>query len=237
LPATFNQENRQQYRELERQLRDDKDAVCNPALQNKYMEKFANLNNKWQTSNLNIYKKYTDEILYWNYLGAMDEFQFMIRHYGWIEDYFNMLHRICETKIIEPCDPPEAEEKEQPEELPLNEFECPFDVQIPFIVGKITVNCEKFSFEAGEFIVFKYEKKFAGQRQSTMSLGAGFEFDLSRETAGVKAGVDASADMSVFLLFDNMNQLTDGGMQYNAGVSAGLDLQRDKKSRSKKMQV
>ena len=108
------------------------------------------------------------------------------------------------------------------------------DVQIPFIVGKITVNCEKFSFKAGEGLVFKYEKKFTGQRQSTMSLGAGVGFDASREVGGVTSGIDVGADMSVFFVFDNMGHLTDGGMLYNAGASGGLNFKAGEKIKIKK---
>ena len=41
------------------------------------------------------------------------------------------------------------------------------------------MNCEKFSFKAGEGIVFKYEKKFKGHRQSTISIGAGAGVDAT----------------------------------------------------------
>jgi len=231
---SFERENSKQYLQLEAQLRDDKNAECNPAIQNEYLQKFADLNNELQTRNILVYKKYTDDYLYWNYLGALDEFTFMVRHYTWLEYYFNMLFRICQTKIIEPCHPPEPEERPQPEEQELKEFECPVDVQIPFIVGKITVDCEKFSFKAGEGLVFKYEKKFTGQRQSTMSLGAGIGFDASRGVGGVTSGLDASADMSVFFVFDNMGHLTDGGMQYSAGASGGLNFSAGEKIKIKK---
>ena len=88
---TFERENRKQYHDLEVRLRDDKDAPCNPAIQNEYLQKFANLNNELQSRNILVYKKYTDDFLYWNYLGALDEFAFMARHYNWLEYYFTML--------------------------------------------------------------------------------------------------------------------------------------------------
>src|SRR5690606_37451809 len=134
----------------------------------------------------------------------------------------------------EPCRETGVEDRPAPEEQPHEKVECPFDVQIPFVVGKITVNCEKFSFNAGEGVVFKYEKEFTGQRQSTMSIGVGLGIDLSRGAGGAKGGLSAGGDMSAFFVFDKTGALSDGGMRYGAGASIGLGFETGEKIKIKK---
>lgn len=231
---TFNRENRRQYQALEMQLRDDRSAACNVDIQNRYLAKFAALNNDWQEKNIRLYQKYGDELIYWSYLGSMDEFQNLIRFYNWLEMYFQMLQRVCYTKIIEPCSETAATPKPAPEERPYEKFECPFDVQIPFVVGKITVDCERFSFSAGEGIVFKYDKQFTGQRQSTMSIGVGLGLNIPVAAGSVKGGFNAGSDMSAFFVFDKTGALSDGGMRYGAGASVGLGFEAGERIKIRK---
>ncbi len=259
----FNQENRRQYKELESAYRTEYDKVVKPfndradskccgegdvsccpenkevcdalnKLKNKYLEKFADLNEEWQDQNIGLFRRHYDEMIFYNYLSCLDQKEFRVRFYDITEKFFLAMYRVCETKILEPCvvDEPEPE---KPVEKELKEFDCPVDIEIPFLVGSFEMNCEKISFGAGELIKFKYEKKLTGNRQSTMSIGAGFEiYKLKGKAFGVEAGIKASADMSVFLVFDSGNHVCDGGVQYGVKAAAGIEFEKGEKIKIKK---
>jgi len=259
----FNQENRKQYKQLETEYRAEYEKVLKPfneraeskccgegdvsccpenkelcealnKLNNKYLVQFADINEEWQKKNVGLFRKYYDELIFWNYLSSLDKNEFRVRFYDLTEKFFLTMYRVCETKILEPCVSEEPEE-EKPVETELKEFDCPVDIEIPFLVGSFEMNCEKISFGAGEFIQFKYEKKLTGNRESTMSLGAGLELYKFKASAfGVKAGVSAKVGMSVFLVFDSGNHLCDGGVQYGAKASAGIDFESGQKVKLKK---
>ena len=128
----------------------------------------------------------------------------------------------------------DPDETEPPVANELQEFDCPVDVEFSFIVGKVTMNCEKFSFKAGEGIVFKYEKKFTGHRQSTISIGAGGGIDATWKSGPFKAGFEAGMNMSVYLTFDKAGNWVDGGMTYSASRGVGVDFSAGERIKIKK---
>ena len=192
------------------------------------------MNEEWQSRNLNVELKHFDNLIYWSYFSAWDEDDYRVRFYQKLVNYLTALQRLSEVKILEPCIINEADDIEATEQKELKEFDCPFDVEIPFIVGKISMNCEKFSFKAGEGIVFKAEKKFTGDRQTTLSLGAGGGVDASFKLGGVKAGLEAGMDMSVFISFDKVGHCTDGGISYKAHRGIGIDFSAGERIKFKK---
>lgn len=259
----FNTENRKAYKELEQQYtteyaalqkkysRDDDDNCCGEgdvsccsdaeafckesnALKNKFLSRFAALNEEWQSRNLHVELQHLDNFLYWCYFSALDRDHYKARFYQKVVAYLTTLNRLAQVKLLEPCLEAEPQEAVEPEQKELKEFDCPIDVEIPFIVGKISLSCEKFSFKAGEGIVFKYVKKISGKRQSTISLGAGGGVDASWKLGPIKAGFDAGMDMSVFITFDKLGHFVDGGMIYNAGRGAGVDFTAGERIKIKK---
>jgi Tfp pilus assembly protein PilF len=260
----FSRENRAQYKQLELEYRAEYEKVMQPfneraesnccgegdvsccpenkevcdalnKLKNKYLVKFADINDEWQERNIGLFRKYYDELIFWNYLSSWDEIEFKIRFFDLTQKYFQAMSRVCETKILEPCVSPEPEDKEKPVETELKQFDCPVEIEIPFLVGSFEMDCEKISFGAGEFIKFKYEKMLTGSRQSTMSVGVGFElYKFEVGAFGVKAGAKAEAGMSVFLVFDGGNHVCDGGVQYGAKAAAGIDFSSGEKVKLKK---
>jgi hypothetical protein len=137
--------------------------------------------------------------------------------------YLYKLNYLAQVKILEPCKETEPDEVEDSAAKELKEFDCPANVTFSFGVGKLTVNCEKFSFKAGELIVFKFEKQFTGKRQTTISLGGGGGVDLSEQAGPIKAGFEAGMDMSVYLTFDQAGNMADAGVSYTAYRGMGID--------------
>lgn len=239
----FNTQNREQYKQLEDEYRNAYEQMMKSGpwncaieneLKNKYLERFAQLNQEWQSRNMLVVNKYIDDLLYWSYFSAFDLNDYRLRFYNQVYDYLYKVNYLAQVKIVEPCVKKDPDSIEAPVAGELKEFDCPVDVEFSFIVGKVTMNCEKFSFKAGEGIVFKYEKKFKGQRQSTISIGAGVGVDATWKAGPVKAGLEAGMNMSVYLTFDKAGNWTDGGMAYSASGGVGVDFSAGERIKIKK---
>jgi tetratricopeptide (TPR) repeat protein len=192
-------------------------------LANQYLPKFAELTADWQQKNLIVYQKYFDELIYWSYLTLHplgDDVFRMQAFYVYIEHYLKMLAKIADTKIIKPCITNTINTTKNSNDI--KEIDCPLEVEIPFIVGKFELNCEKFSFSAGEGAIFGYEKNFK-TRQSTVSVGIGLKLELEAKLGPVKAGASASVGETLFISFDGNNRISDGGLKFAAKASAGAE--------------
>ena len=121
-----------------------------------------------------------------------------------------------------PCK--QMEQRNTPaEEILIEEPKCPIDFELKLIVGKIGLNCQKFSFSGGEVIRFKYEKNFKS-KQSTMELGIGFGLDIGAGFGGFNASASMSATESVFITWDGNNNISDVGLSMAAKVAAGAEV-------------
>ena len=202
-------------------------------LANQYLPKFAMLTEEWQQNNMLVHQQYFDEVTYWHYLSLhpTGDDNFRIQFFMFIKDYLVTMNKVCQTKIIKPCEfTPTSATKES---NAINEMECPLEIEIPFVVGKFELNCEKFSFQAGEGVVFGYEKNFKS-RQSTVSVGIGLKLELQGKVGPVKAGVSVSIGETLFITFDGDNKFSDGGLRFDAKATAGLETEAGKIVKGKK---
>ncbi len=193
------------------------------ALGNEYLPKYALLTEEWQEKNLLIIRKYFDDMIYWGYLSMhpVSNEGFLINlFYPLVAGYLNRLVVIGRSEIIEPCDFKPTTATSDSNEI--KDIECPLDIEIPFIVGKFELNCEKFSFKAGEGVIFGYEKKFKA-KQSTVSVGIGLKLELEAKVGPVKAGVSTNVGETFFITFDGNNNFSDGGLKFDAKASAGVE--------------
>jgi tetratricopeptide (TPR) repeat protein len=143
-------------------------------------------------------------------------------------NYLNELDRIAGTPILVAgkCEKDDTDPPSKPESDKTHTMECPVDLSIPFVVGKIELNCEKFTFSAGEGLKFKYEKDF-GSKQSTLSIGAGLQFEVGRAFGIFSGEVGASAEQSFYIVFDGDNNISDVGLAMQVEVSAGAEASVD----------
>ena len=51
------------------------------SLKNRYLPRFAQLNEEWQSRNMLIENKYIDDLLYWCYFSAIDNDDYRGRFY------------------------------------------------------------------------------------------------------------------------------------------------------------
>ncbi|HSU26885.1 MAG TPA: hypothetical protein VLJ68_00765 [Chitinophagaceae bacterium] len=221
---SYNQNFKEEIKKLDAEYQQSK-LECAPAA-NKYLPLFANLRRDWQIKNINVQKKYLDEMIYWTFLASHNIHDFRKSFYALISSALTTLHELAETKLpYYGCDW-EKENKLTVEEPVLAEPECPFSIEYKFIAGKIALDCDKFSFSVGEGGVLKYERNFRGG-QSTLSLGIGYQYELGGEYQGVKAGTSIGASECLFISMDGNGHITDAGLKFKANASAGGELDRE----------
>jgi tetratricopeptide (TPR) repeat protein len=214
--------------------------ICNAktGVNNNYLKKSAMLTLDWQTKNINTHKKYINDLIYWNYLQSVDIHEFRVRFYDIVYNYLSQLSTLCQTKFLFPCEKAEGEKENEPE-IDIKEPECPIDVEFPFIVAKISINCERFEFEGGEGIVLNFEQGFHG-RQSSIAIGPGVSTHIPIPI--IKKFLELGIKGQLFIKFNGNNRISDGGLKMEAefdikglskpemkvgwelGVNSGLDL-------------
>jgi len=116
----------------------------------------------------------------------------------------------CEGKPV--CMPPPPASQD-PQLNPLFiDGKCPIDVKIPFGVGSVSLNCDRFGFEVGEGVTFRYEKDF-NSKETTLAIGLGANANIP--------GIDAGAGVEVAIKFDANNQPCDliGSAQAGVGIT------------------
>ncbi len=193
------------------------------ALRNKYLAQFLDVDLAWQNKNLTFQRKYLDDLLYWEPLAAGSSDEGYVRYYNWAGIYLAAIAKIAGTTILEPC----KTEKEKPQNVKdslLKPYDCDIELHAKFLVGKFTLDCEKFSIEGGELLVGKIERNFT-TRQTTLSLGVGLYEGLEGSFAGIGAKTEISISMSLYLTIDKTGALTDGGIVNSAGASAGVNFE------------
>ncbi len=192
-------------------------------LANQYLPKFAALTEDWQKKNMLVHQKYFDEVVYWHYLSLhpSGNDNFRLKYYEFIFGYLHTMGSICQTRTIEPCEfTPTTATKDS---NAIGEIDCNLEIEIPFIVGKFELNCDKIAFRAGEGAIFSYEKNFK-TKKSTLSIGIGANIDLGKVNLGpLEAKISAGVSESLFITFDGDNKVSDYGLKFDAKISVGSE--------------
>ncbi|NML22584.1 hypothetical protein HHL16_17005 [Pseudoflavitalea sp. G-6-1-2] len=164
---------------------------------------------------------------YWRFLSGINLPQAQYFYYYEADQYLKIVDRWREDK--EPksdvaswstCPPPYNYGKKDID-LKMNwEFKCPVDMEIPFFVGKLKTNCEEASFSLGEGASFNFSQNFK-THQYTFTAGIGTSISKAVKIPGVEGKVEASINQSIYITYDGDKKMTDIGMKFGAGVSAG----------------
>lgn len=114
------------------------------------------------------------------------------------------------------CVPPQPAQQANPNDPFFRDGKCVVNINIPFVVGRLNLNCEEFGFEVGEGVTFRYGKNFNTQ-ETTLAVGVGTGLDIP--------GVDIGASAEVAVKFDGNNQVVDVMGSAEAGVGMmGIDI-------------
>jgi tetratricopeptide (TPR) repeat protein len=156
------------------------------------------------------------------YYGALCS---MNRHAGRASFYNAAAHYLDELKQLayDPFVCARKECNERIEEIDAQQetdgtvaaMDCPIDISVPFVIGKLELNCERFSFSAGEALVFTAEKNFIS-KQSTITIGAGLQFQAGKEWGVFSGEVSGSASQSFYIVWDKDNKISDAGLALKA---------------------
>ena len=190
------------------------------------------LDNKWFEIRANLYNKYKEawmqrDILHYNNmvflttLTAPNENIFQSE----CATYANALLYAFQSYVLQNCnpinkpncansDPAKSRDSNSPE---FNQAKCPIDIEVPFTVGKLMLNCRRFEFEIGEGIILNFEKNFV-TRESTVALGIGVGLHLPVPMVPGKRAMDASVKEQFFIKFDKNNQPSDVGVKWEAEI-------------------
>ena len=185
---------------------------------NGYQEAAASLHAGFVDKYKLLLTGYFDEFVYWNSLSGVPKTLSDAEFYTYIHDFLSEIAYLSKTTpfIAGPgrCDGSSAEkilvnaEKYKADKKP----ECPINLDIPFVIGKLSLDCSSFSISGGEGVTGSYKKNFVSG-QSTISIGAGLTMEIGG--AGVSAGAGASE--SIYITFDKNGNPTDAGLKFDAG--------------------
>lgn len=164
---------------------------------------------------------------YWRFLSGVNLPQAQYYYYYEADQYLMIIDRLKEPK--EPksdtyswstC-PPQYNYGKKDIDLKMNwDFKCPVDIELPFFVGKLKTNCEEASFSMGEGASFNFSQNFK-THQYTFSVGIGTSISKAVKIPGVEGKLEASINQSIYITYDGDKKMTDIGMKFGAGVSAG----------------
>ncbi|MFI5133087.1 MAG: tetratricopeptide repeat protein [Chitinophagales bacterium] len=105
-------------------------------------------------------------------------------------------------------DPAKAENSGKPV---FTEANCPIDMEIPFGVGKMSVNCSRYELEMGEGVILNFEKKF-NTRESTVAIGIGIASFIPGIHGAEHSPLEVHVKEQLYIKFDKDNQPSDLGM-------------------------
>jgi hypothetical protein len=191
---------------------------------NAYLQEMADITKAWQLKHTDINKKYINQFIYWSFLYSFSSDEFRWKYYIWVNNYLQEMQSIARTELIGPPCKSIDQGNTPAQEIPLEEPKCPIDFELKLIVGKISLNCQRFSFGGGEIVKFKYEKNFSS-KQSTLTVGIGGTVELGGNFGGgFSASTSVDLGEAVFLTLDGNNNFADFGMSAQANVSTEISL-------------
>jgi tetratricopeptide (TPR) repeat protein len=160
-----------------------KQAECGAqiGLANEYMEKMAVESRIYQKTWLRIEKGFFLDMSYWSFFTATNEHlrrsAFCQAASGFLRNLLTLAHTSF-LDVNRDCAVTE-EKKEEVSEVEI-EADCPLykQVEIPFGIGKINLDCEKFEFQFGEAIVLNSSYNFHSG-ELIMALGPGVAVSLA----------------------------------------------------------
>lgn len=173
----------------------------------------------WQNEHLRFIRWQFNYSAFYGYLAGFNENMARAAFYDACNKYLTELKMLAYDPFVcagGRCDDKFIEANPKDENDNAKEMDCPIDIDIPFIIGKIKLNCEKFEFTAGEALVFTATKSFTGSKQTTMSLGAGLQFQGSKEWGIFSGDVSGSATQSFYIVWDKDDKIIDAGIAVKA---------------------
>lgn len=175
----------------------------------------------WQQEQLRFMRWQFQYSSFYGYLSGFNEHMARAAFYESCSKYLHDLKKLAYSPFVcagGRCDDKTFDASSKVEEDSTKKMDCPIDIDVKFIIGKIVFNCEKFEFTAGEGLVFTATKNFTGSKQTTMTLGAGLQFEGSKEWGIFSGDASASGTQSFYIVWDKDDKIIDAGLAVKAEV-------------------
>ncbi len=181
----------------------------------RYFNAMADVSENYKNKRFPLDLEYTNKVIWLMSLRSTDD-RFLKAETAVVA--LQLLHTVT-TYTLSTCSPAGKPNCEQynpanpnnPSSPAYKNSKCPINIIVPFVVGKINLNCSKFEFEAGQGLVFTYEKDFIS-KETTIALGPG-------ASVGNRWIAEAGVKAQGYVKFDGNNQPVD------AGVSAEVEVE------------
>jgi len=201
------------------------DEICEAEKEvaNHYLHLMAENNEARFAAIVQANKDFLNDYLYWVRRSSLTKEIYQAEYYDIMLSMLRILDEVRLAKIENYCHDNE-EEKSSREEVEEKEPKCPLPVgiEIPLIIGKITLDCEAWGVEFGEGIIVNIEHKFGGG--TTIAFGPGLIFHETHkikaaEEIGLAPGIETNAKMQFFITFDG-STAQDAGFLWEAEIDA-----------------
>ncbi|HVU54223.1 MAG TPA: tetratricopeptide repeat protein [Puia sp.] len=218
---------KQRIKELEDEYhqreRDMKSCGARIELANSYMEKMAVETRDYQKEYLRIYKDFYLDNAYWSFFTTFDPHMRRGEFCRLTSSFLSVLQQLAVTHFLPVSLDCAADEKQKGDADEVQvKADCPLGddgIEIPFIIGKYSLNCERQEIEFGELIIVNVSHKF-GTGETILAVGPGVAAHTPELKAGpLQFGVEAGLKGQVFLDFKNGSLMDWGGV-----FEAELDL-------------
>jgi len=187
---------------------------------NYYLPLFADINEERFRKIVHTYKDYLNDYLYWIRFASCTEDSYRLSYYHVVQMMLHVLSEVRLTTLEAFCDYQEKESAtNQAPEIKYPKCPLPVAIEIPFVIGKVTIDCDSWGLEGGEGIVINIDHKMGGE--TTIAFGAGLsEYltpEIGKKSFDLKPGVDAGAKGQFFITFEG-SEVMDGGFLWEAEI-------------------
>jgi len=198
------------------------DEVCEAKknIANHYLELLAKVNEDKYARIIRAHKDYLNDYLYWIRLASFTQEQYQLEYYETVICLLKLLRLVELTTFDDFCRKPRATTGNAGN-VEIKQADCPLPVgvEIPFVIGKISLDCESWGIEGGEIIVINIDHKIGAE--TTIAFGAGESFfstpKIGKKAFDLNPGIDVSAKGQLFITFTG-NAVLDGGFLWEAEI-------------------
>jgi tetratricopeptide (TPR) repeat protein len=198
---------------------DEEICEATNGLINSYLTEFAEVNETKFKKITHLYKGYLNDYLYWIRFASFTKETYELYHYNIVLIMLQVLKKLELTTLNGYCS--DQKERSAKTNLEIKKPDCPLPVgiEIPFVIGKISIDCESLGLEAGEGLVFGLEHKMGGE--TTIAFGPGLSFystpKIGKSDFDLNPGIDVGAKGQFFITFEG-NTISDGGFLWEAEI-------------------
>lgn len=187
---------------------------------NNYLPQFAELNELRFSKTVHVFKNYLNDYLYWIKISSFTPEIYQAEYYDIVLTMYRVLRDLKLTTIDDHCEGRNKASATAKGWEP-SEADCPLPIgiEIPFVVGKVSLNCDSWGVDIGEGLVLTIEHKMGVE--TTVAFGAGESFyttpKIGSKAFDISPGIDVNAKGQLFITF-NGNGISDGGFLWEAEI-------------------